>query len=185
MAAFMQVRAYGLGLLAGLLVAGCTVPPAPVFRADAQPLGRTWTYRVSDLQGLPLGQIVSKIIAADGTKLTQETNETYNGVTTTRLSTATFQPDGSLIVVDGDGKVSPLPSIRQRLTPGASWVNPDGSTVTVEAQESITVPAGNYIAFRLKQRLGVTTTIDWFYPAIGLIKEQSSDSLVELVSVRP
>ncbi|MBC7542569.1 MAG: hypothetical protein H7338_07555, partial [Candidatus Sericytochromatia bacterium] len=157
--------AVGAGLIASAVTAGCTVPPAPVLRPDVQPLGRTWTYRVSDRQGAVLGQIVSKIVAAEGTKLTQETTETFNGVTTTRRSIATFQPDGSLLVEDNDGKVSPLPSVRQRLTPGASWENPDGTKVTVEIQETVTVPAGSYVAYRLRQRKGETTIVDWFYPA--------------------
>ncbi|MBC7543467.1 MAG: hypothetical protein H7338_12120, partial [Candidatus Sericytochromatia bacterium] len=66
----------------------------------------------------------------------------------------------------------------------ASWENPDGTKVTVEIQETVTVPAGSYVAYRLRQRKGETTIVDWFYPAIGLIKEQSDQAVVELMSLR-
>lgn len=166
-----------------LLVMACSLPPAPVLRTDVQPLGRTWTYRVSDKQGTVLGQIVSTIVAAEGTKLTQETTETVNGVSTTRRATATFQPDGSLLVEDAAGQVSPLPSVRQRLVPGASWDNPDGTKVTVEGQETITVPAGSYFAYRLKQIKGETSVTDWLYPSVGLIKEISDQTVIELTAL--
>jgi hypothetical protein len=166
-----------------VLITSCTLPPAPVLRTDVHPLGRTWTYRVSDKQGTVLGQIVSAIVAAEGTKLTQETTETVNGVSTTRRATATFQPDGSLLVEDAEGQVSPLPSVRQRLVPGATWDNPDGTKVVVEGQETVMVPAGSYFAYRLKQSRGDTTVTDWLYPSVGLIKEVSDQTVIELMAL--
>jgi hypothetical protein len=176
------------GLAAAFVLAvgpvACSLPPAPVLRADVPALGRTWTYRVSDRQGTELGQIVSRIVDQNGNRLTQETTETFNGVSTTKKATATFQPDGSLLVEDSAGQVSPLPSVRQRLIPGAAWDNPDGTKVTVEGQETVTVPAGTYFAYRLKQVKGDSTVTDWFYPAIGLVKEISDQAVIELVSVQ-
>jgi hypothetical protein len=176
-----------LGLAAVVVLAvvpmACSLPPAPVLRADVPALGRTWAYRVSDRQGKELGQIVSKIVDQSGNRLTQETTETFNGVSTTKKAMATFQPDGSLLVDDGAGQVSPLPSVRQRLIPGAQWDNPDGTKVTVEGQESVTVPAGTYFAYRLKQVKGTSTVMDWFYPSIGLVKEISDQAVIELMSV--
>jgi hypothetical protein len=177
------VRVATATLLMAPLAAACSVPPPPVLRTDVQPLGRNWTYRVTDQQGTVLGQIVSRIVAAEGTKLTQETVETFNGTTTTRRATATFQPDGSLLVEETDGKVSPLPSVRQRLTPGASWENQDGTKVTVEGQETVTVPAGSYFAYRLKQVKGDQTVTDWLYPSVGLVKEVTAQTVVELMAV--
>src|SRR5262245_56659533 len=94
-------------LLVAIVLGGCTQPPAPVLRTDVQPLRRHWVYRDTDSQRKELGTIESKVIAVDGTKVTQETTETLNGVTTTHKASATFQPDGSLLVEDEDGRVSP------------------------------------------------------------------------------
>lgn len=172
----------GLAVLAAVALTSCSVPPAPILRTDVQPLGRTWTYRVADRQGTELGRIVSVIVAVDGTKLTQETTETINGVSTSRRATATFNADGSLMVEDGEGQVSPLPSVRQRLVPGATWDNPDGTKVTVEGQETVTVPAGSYFAYRLKQARGDTSVTDWLYPSVGLVKEVSEQTVIELMA---
>src|SRR5689334_6423756 len=169
----MTRRTVALLLAGAMTLIGCSLPPAPVIRSDIQPLGRHWVYRVSDPQGQIVGQVDAKIVAVDGATVTQETTETLNGVTTTRKAIATFQPDGSLLVDEGDGKVTPLPSLRKRLAPGASWSNPDGTTALVVGQETISVPAGSYFAFRLTLTKGDSVITEWFYPSVGLIKEVS------------
>ena len=58
-----------------------------------------------------------------------------------------------------------------------------GTAVTVVQQESVTVPAGTYNAFKLQLTKDGTTTFNWLTPAIGLIKETTDQTVVELVSV--
>lgn len=177
-------------------MSGTSTPTAPTFQDYFFPY--TAKYHAVYLQLLSSqsgGQAyastgsVTVSVLSFGTNVATASYANFDGSSTdTGTEFFSIQPDGSVssVLTGGSGTSASTMSFSfapQLLTPGATvTVLPasqydSASTLTQVGTESVSVPAGTYVALKCLSSQGSPTGYQWYAPNVGLVKSTSTTTI--------